>query len=50
MAHWLQQHIECSSVVELSGSPTKAASLSYGMGKRVFPFTLDFGLPINCAT
>ena len=39
----------CSSVIELGGSATKAASLSFGMGKRVWPFTLDSGLPINCA-
>lgn len=36
--------MRCSSLVELGGG----ASLSQGMGKRVWPFTLDHGVPLAC--
>ena len=41
--------LRCSSMVELGGSAAKADSLSLGMGRRVWPFTMDYGLPMNCA-
>lgn len=38
-----------SSLLELGGSGTYADSLSRGMAQRVWPFSLTWGVPINCA-
>lgn len=38
----------CSSIVEMAGLETYASSLSYGPKKRVWPFTMQDGVPISC--
>lgn len=39
-----------SSLIEVGGTADKADSLSRGMGQRVWPFTLDYGVPSNLTT
>lgn len=40
----------CSSLIELGGTADVADSLSRGMGQRVWPFTMDYGVPLNVTT
>ncbi|KAL4448993.1 hypothetical protein ABPG77_007710 [Micractinium sp. CCAP 211/92] len=39
-----------SSLIEVGGTADKSNSLSRGMGQRVWPFTMDYGIPLNLTT